>query len=144
LSDELRASGLDLPDDVRRECNRYIAGKWLFDFFRSSGRTHSSPDSLEKLAPQVAATCKNAALASATVVRIPAPRFPRLNPDASPYLVRADGSYQLVRGGGIDAAVPAVPNYNPHQARVQLSHWSQLLALPLLKRGGATPRVAAP
>src|SRR4051812_21139991 len=29
LTDHLRASGLELPDEVRRDCNRYIAGKWL-------------------------------------------------------------------------------------------------------------------
>ena len=107
LSDALRGSGLELPDEVRRECNRYIAGKWLFDFFHSGGRTQKSPDTLEKLAPEVAGTCMNASLASATVVRIPDPRFPRLNPDASPYLVRADGTYQLLRGGDLDVSLPA-------------------------------------
>ncbi len=128
LSDSLRGSGLDLPDEVRRDCNRHIAGKWLFDFFHSN-RTQNSPDTLERLAPAVAATCKNAALASATVVRIPDPRFPRLNPDASPYLVRADGKYQPVRSGEVGAA--RLPNYNTHEVKVQLSHWSQLLGLPL-------------
>lgn len=34
LSDDLRGSGLELPDDVRRDCNRYIAGKWLLDDVR--------------------------------------------------------------------------------------------------------------
>ena len=99
LSDDLRGSGLELPDEVRRDCNRYIAGKWLFDFFHSGSGTQTSTDALERLAPEVAVTCKNASLASATIVRIPDPRFPRLNPDASPYLVRADGTYQLVRDG---------------------------------------------
>ncbi len=138
LSDHLRGSGLDLPDEVRRVCNRYIAGKWLFDF-HSGSRT---PDTLEKLAPEVAGTCKNASLASATVVRIPDPRFPRLNADASPYRVRADGTYQLVRGGDFDVALPAaerisglIPNYNAAKFKVQLSHWSQLLALPLMAQG---------
>ena len=109
LSDALRGSGLELPDEVRRDCNRYIAGKWLFDFFHAGGRTQNSPDTLEKLAPEVAGTCKNASLASATIVRIPDPRFPRLNPDASPYLVRADGTYQLVRDGDFDGSLPAHP-----------------------------------
>jgi hypothetical protein len=139
LSDALRASGLELPDDVRRSCNRHIAGKWLFDFFRARGRTQSSPDTVEKLAPEVAGTCRNASLASATIVRIPEARFPRLNPDASPYLVRADGTYQRVREGDFDVSLPAikaegtagrVPNYNTHKLKVQLSHWSQLLSLP--------------
>ena len=49
LSDALRGSGLELPDEVRHDCNRYIAGKWLFDFFHSGSRTQSSPDTLEKL-----------------------------------------------------------------------------------------------
>ena len=65
LSDALRESGLELPDEVRRECNRYIAGKWLFDFFHAGGRTQNSPDTKETLAPEVAGTCKNASLASA-------------------------------------------------------------------------------
>ncbi len=137
LSDSLRASGLDLPDEVRRDCNRYIAGKWLFDFH--AGRTKNSPDALEKLAPQVAVTCRNAALASATIVRIPEPRFPRLKPDATPYLVRADGTYESVRAGEFEVALPhahtggfaaLMPDYEPHKVRMQLSHWSQLLALP--------------
>jgi hypothetical protein len=132
LSDDLRASGLELPDDVRRECNRYIAGKWLFDFFHSSGRTQSSPDTLQTLAPAVARTCMNASLASATIVRIPDPRFPRLKSDASPYLVRADGTYELLRDGNFDVSLPRVPNYHTHEVKLQLSHWSQLLALPLM------------
>jgi hypothetical protein len=139
LSDDLRGSGLHLPDEVRRDCNRHIAGKWLFDFFRSRGKTQDSPDTLETLAPEVAGTCRNASLASATIVKIPHPRFPRLNSDASPYLVRADGSYQPVRGGDFGVFSPAihareiaaqVPDYSTNKARVQLSHWSQLLALP--------------
>jgi len=132
LSDDLRGSGLELPDEVRRECNRYIAGKWLFDFFHSSGRTQGSPDTLQTLAPEVAGTCMNASLASATIVRIPAPRFPRLKPDASPYLVRADGTYELLRDGDFEVSLPRVPNYHTHEVKVQLSHWSQLLALPLM------------
>jgi hypothetical protein len=139
LSDSLRASGLHLPDEVRRDCNRHIAGKWLFDFLHSGGRTQNQPDAVERLAPEIAATCKNASLASATVVTIPPPRFPRLNSDASPYLVRADGSYQPVRQGGFSVPSPAmhaggfaalIPNYSTQEARLQLSHWSQLLALP--------------
>ena len=139
LSDNLRASGLELPDAVRRNCNRYIAGKWLFDFFESGSKSqHGSPDTLEKLAPEIAVTCRNASLASATVVSIPAPRYPRLNSDALPYLVRADGTYRLVRDGDFDVFSPGIeaegiaglnPNYNNH--KVQLSHWSQLLALPI-------------
>ena len=122
LSDALRASGLELPDEVRRDCNRYIVGKWLFDFIHAGG---------EKLAPGIAGTCRNASLASATIVRIPAPRFPRLNADASPYLVRADGSYQRVRGGDFTVSLPTIRNYNTRRVKVQLSHWNQILALPL-------------
>ena len=79
-------------------------------------------------------------IASATIVRIPDPRFPRLQSDASPYLVKADGTYQQVRDGDFDVSLPAIkaesivgriPNYNTRKVRVQLSHWSQLLALPL-------------
>jgi len=132
LSDALRRSGLELPDEVRRECNRYIAGKWLSDFFHSNSRTQNRPDTLEKLAPEVAGTCKNASLASATIVRIPAPRFPRLKPDASPYLVRADGTYQL-------AGDDRFPNYSTRRTRVQLSHWRQLLALPLMAQVALLP-----
>jgi hypothetical protein len=139
LSDALRGSGLELPDEVRRECNRYIAGKWLFDFFQAGRRAQHGPDTFEKLAPDVAVTCRNASLASATVVRIPAARFPRLNPDASPCLVRTDGTYQLVRDGVSDASLPQLPNYNTRRARVQLSHWSQLLALPLLAQAALSP-----
>jgi len=127
LSDALRASGLELTDEARLECNRYIAGKWLFDFFHSGGGMQDGPGSLEKLAPEVAVTCKNSSLASATVVNIPAPRFPRLNADAWPSLVRADGTYQLVRRD-------LIPNYDTHELKVQLSHWSQLVALPLMVR----------
>jgi len=140
LSDRLRESGLDLADEVRRDCNRYIAGKWLYDFFRSGSRTKNLPDTLEKLSPAVAVTCRNASLASATIVSIPRPRFPRLNPDASPSLVRDDGTYQLLRDGDFDVSAPGIhaegiadlfPDYNTHKVKVQLSHWSQLLALPL-------------
>jgi len=138
LSDELRASGLDLPDEIRRECNRYIAGKWLADFFQST-RKQSGPDRLQKLAPEVANTCRNASLASATIVRIPDAHFPRLKSDGTPSLVRADGSYQLLRVGEVDVSLPSlhaegsttlIPDYNTHKVKVQLSHWSQLLALP--------------
>ena len=139
LSDALRGSGLKLPDEVRRDCNRYIAGKWLFDFFHAGGRTQNSPDTLETLAPEVAVTCKNASLASATIVRIPTPRFPRLKPDASPSLVRADGTYQHVRGGEFKDAVARIPNYTNHKVKVQLSHWGQLLALPLTVQVALSP-----
>jgi hypothetical protein len=130
LSDSLRGSGLDLPDDVRRECNRHIAGKWLHDFFRSGHRAHTGPDKQKTLAPEVAAGCKNASLASATIVTVPDPRFPRLNPDASPYLVRADGSYQPVHAGDFGASLSGVPDYRTQKVKLQLSHWSHFLALP--------------
>lgn len=139
LSDQLRGSGLYLPDEVRRECNRHIAGKWLFDVFRSRGRTKGTSDTLETLTPEVAATCKNASLASATIVKIPHPRFPRLNADASPYLVRADGSYQPAHNGDLGISSQAhhagglaarLPDYSTHKVKVQLSHWRHLLALP--------------
>jgi hypothetical protein len=138
LSDGLRASGLDLPDEVRRECNRYIAGKWLADLFRSISK-QGGQDLLQTLAPGVAGTCRNTSLASATVVRIPDPQFPRLSPDGSPCLVRTDGTYQLLRAGEVDFSRPSlhaegsttlIPDYNTHKVKVQLSHWSQLLALP--------------
>ena len=124
LADALRGSGLELPHELRRECNRYIAGKWLHDFFRSRSLTLKSPDKLERLAPEVAITCKNAALDSSVVVRIPEPRFPRMNPDAAPSLVRADGTYQLAGQEGVD--------YETREPRVYLSHWRQLVALPLM------------
>jgi len=108
LSAALRGSGLELPDELRRDCNRYIVGKWLFDFIHAGG---------EKLAPGIAGTCRNASLASATIVRIPAPRFPRLNADASPYLVRADGSYQRVRDGDFNASSPLSPNYETRKVK---------------------------
>jgi len=130
LSDALRGSGLELPDEVRRDCNRYLAGKWLFEFLHSGGRTQDSPDDIERLAPGVALTCKNSSLASATIVRIPEPSFPRLKPDASPYLVRADGTYQLM----LDRVSDPIPDYNSRRVGVQLSHWNQLLALPLVTR----------
>ena len=139
LSDDLRRSGLDLPDDVRRECNRYLAGKWLADFLRSSGKTQGSPDTLEKLAPEVAGTCKSATLASATIVRIPDPRYPRLNPDASPSLVRADGTYQLAGSGDFDIASPRMAHHKARKTKVQLSHWRQLLALPLMTQVALVP-----
>jgi hypothetical protein len=125
---------------VRRDCNRYIAGKWLVDFFHSGGRSQKSPDRLEILAPKVAVTCRNASLGSATVVTLPPPRFPRLNPDASPYLVSANGSYQPLLNGDFGASSPGIhtggiaallPDYSARKVTVQLSHWSQLLALPL-------------
>jgi hypothetical protein len=139
LSDALRGSGLDLPDDVRRACNRHIAGKWLFDFLKSGSSTKSHSDTPETLGFEVASTCKNASLASATTVDIPEPRFPRLNADASPFLVKADGSYQLVRIRDFSVSSPHIhadghatpsPNYTARAARVQFSHWTQLLVLP--------------
>jgi hypothetical protein len=139
LSDALRTSGLELPDDVRRECNRYIAGKWLGDFFRAAGTTQDSANTLETLPPDTAVTCRNASLASATIVRIPDARFPRLKADASPYLVRTDGTYQRVRGGEFEATAGLVPNYHTRRVRVQLSHWSQLLALPLTMQVALLP-----
>jgi hypothetical protein len=139
LSDALRGSGIQLPDDVRRDCNRYIAGKWLFDFFHAGGSTEDGSDTLEELAPEVAGTCRNAALASATIVSIPDARFPRLTPDASPYLVRADGTYQRVRGGEFEGIAGLMPNYDTRKVKVQLSHWSQLLALPLTTQVALTP-----
>jgi hypothetical protein len=147
LADALRRSGLELPDDVRRDCNRYLAGKWLFDFFQS-GHPSNSMDTLDRLSPEVAGTCGNASLASATIVRIPQARFPLLNSDASPYLVRADGTYHLVRDGDVKAHSPGkhaadvageISNYNASRVKVQLSHWSQLLALPLMGQLAPSP-----
>lgn len=143
LSDALRGSGLELPDEVRVDCNRYIAGKWLFNFFHVGGRTQGSPGSRQKLSSEVAGVCRNAALASATIVRIPDPRFPRLNPDASPYLLRADGSYRRLQPEDFDVSSPVIrtggatgpdPDHRDHEVRVQLSHWTQLLAVPLTAR----------
>ena|SRR6185436_10715457 len=133
LFDELRGSGLELPDEVRLACNRYIAGKWLFDFLHSGSRMQGSPEAVEMLAPEVAGTCRNASLASASIARIPGPRYPRLNPDASPQLVRTDGTYQLVHNGNLVVSSPP-PNYNTRKVKVQMSHWSQLLAFPLMVR----------
>jgi len=139
LSEALRESGLDLPDEVRRDCNRYIAGKWLFDLLNSGSRRQNVADRLERLTPDVAGTCRNAALGSATIVWIPAARYPRLNADASPSLVRADGTYQQLQDGeaaGSSAVSDArriarrAPDYDPHAVKLQLSHWRQLLALP--------------
>jgi hypothetical protein len=133
LTNALRGSGLELPDNVRRTCNRYIAGKWLHDVRSGSGKDR--PDALLTLAPEVAGACKNASLASETVVRIPEPRFPRLNPDASPYLVRADGTYRQLRNGDFDVALPHI---HAQRVKVQLSHWRQLLALPATAQHLAT------
>jgi hypothetical protein len=139
LSSALRESGLELPDDLRRECNRHLAGKWLADFSLSGGRPLRGQDKTDTLAPRVAGTCRNASLASARAVRIPAARFPRLNADASPYLVRVDGTYLRVREGNLDVSLPGLhadgiagllPD-STHRIKVQLSHWRQLLALPL-------------
>jgi hypothetical protein len=139
LSDALRHSGVELPDETRRDCNRFVVGKWLFDLLHSGERTQGNPDTLETLAPEAAATCRNESLRSATVVRIPDPRFPRLRSDASPYHVRADGSYQLLHDGTLAAPMPRiatqanagrVPDYNRRKVRLQLSHLRQLLALP--------------
>jgi hypothetical protein len=143
LATSLRESGLELPDEIRRDCNRYIAGKWLFDFFHSGGRQQNSPDTLERLAPETARTCRNASLSGATIVNIPAPRFPRLNADASPYLVRANGTYQLIRDASSHASSPFVhaaaigdriPNYSSRKSKLQLANWSQFLALPPMAR----------
>lgn len=106
LAERLRASGLELPDETRRDCNRYVAGQWLHDYLGSVGRAPDGEDRLERLPPEVAATCGDEALRSAIVVRIPAARFPRLTVDASPALVRADGTYELVRGVDADASLP--------------------------------------
>ena len=132
LSEDLRSSGLELPDELRLDCNRYIAGKWLFDFLHAGSRTTHRSEDVEKLAPDVAVTCMNASLASAMIARIPEPRFPRLNADALPTLVRANGSYQLLGGEAFDVSTRGIPNYKIHEAKVQLSHWRQLLALPLV------------
>jgi hypothetical protein len=138
LFNALRGSGLKLPDDVRRDCNGYVAGKWLFDFLHASGRTQDSPDTSGTLAPEIGATCEDASLAAATIVRIPDARFPRLNAAGSPYRLSADGTYQRIHGGDLGVSFPAIKaaasvgrtsNYNTHN--LQLSRWSQLLALPL-------------
>ena len=128
LANALRSSGLELPDEVRRECNRHIAGKWLLGF--------GHPGAVETLAPEGAVTCRNVALGPATIARIPDPRLPRLKGDASPRLVRADGSYELVRGS-FDTSLPVSgSNYVSGDSRVQLSHWRQLVALPLALQAG--------
>jgi len=132
LSGAMRESGLELPDEVRRECNRYIAGKWLFDYFQSGGTKQANQDTLERLGPEIAGSCKNASLRSATIVKIPVPRFPRLNPDASPYLVRADGTYQLLGHQSFDLSPPVVAAHDTRRTRMQLSHWRQLLAASLV------------
>jgi hypothetical protein len=138
LSEALRGSGIDLPDEERRGCNRHLAGKWLHDFLQS---THDMPgprESETRLSPAVAAACRNASLASARIVTIPDPHLPRLNADASPHLVRADGTYQRVREGAFASVLPrvhahangaALPNNDAREIRLQFSHWSQLLAL---------------
>jgi hypothetical protein len=142
LSDALRGSGLELPDEVRRDCNRYIAGQWLHDFLDSSSRTRPDPDSTEELAADVAVTCRNASLGSATIVRIPAPRFPRLNADATPFLVRVDGTYQTLDDGVFDVSRDgAMPHFNTGKVKFQLSHWRQLLALPLMAQAAAPSEV---
>jgi hypothetical protein len=110
----------------------------LFDFLHARGMTRSPLDSTERLAPQVAVTCENPSLASATIVRIPDAGYPRLKPDASPYLVRADGSYQLLHGGDLHVA-GAVADYHTRGVRLQLSHWSHVLALPLMTRVAQSP-----
>jgi hypothetical protein len=144
LFDALRGSGLDLPDEVRRDCNRHIAGKWLFDFFESVGKTQSGADRREKLAPETAHACRNASLASASVVSVPDPRFPRLNPDASPHLVRADGSYQRIREGDSDVSWTVMAaDIDTRKVRVQLTHWSQLLALALIPQARPSRELCA-
>lgn len=132
LAAALRGSGLELPDDTRRDCNRYVAGRWLSDVLHSGGGTRHAADGVEELAPGIAAVCKNESLAAASVARIPAPQFPRLNADASPALVRADGTYQLVPAGTAGEPVAGASNYPVRAARVQLTHWNQLLALPFM------------
>jgi hypothetical protein len=138
LSEALRGSGLELPDEERRECNRHLAGKWLHDFFQSTRNMPGRRESETRLSPAVAAACGNASLASARIVAVPEPRFPRLNADASPHLVRADGTYEPIREGAFASVLPranahanaaALPNYDARKVRLQLSHWSQLLAL---------------
>ena len=140
LSDNLRASGLELPDAVRLDCNRYVAGKWLFDFLDSGSKAQDSPDTLEKLAPEIAVTCRNPSLASATVVRIPAPQYPRLNSAALPDLVRLDGTYRLAGDADFERIANPVPNYNTRMVKVQVSHWRQLLALPLVLQSQPVPQ----
>lgn len=129
LSNALRASGLELPDDVRMECNGYIAGQWLADFLRARSR-----GAVQTLAPEVGRICRNTSLASATVVGIPEPRFPRLNPDASPRFVRTDGTYQPVKRDDF-ANSALTPARHAPKAKLELSHWRQLLALPPLNTG---------
>lgn len=134
LTKALRESGLDLPDDLRRRCNRHIAGRWLHEFLRADRRATASTEPVVRLSPAVAATCGNVSLASATIMKIPDPRLPRLDADASPYLVRADGTYLLVREGAYASAAPRIHAHGTHdrdpsRIRVQLSHWSHLPAL---------------
>lgn len=140
LAQRLQTSGLELPDDLRRECNGYIAGQWLFGLIESKRTPGSSQDAVEKLAPEIANACGNPLLASALVVRIPPPRFPRLNADASPCLVQADGSYALLPASGVSASAagvrvanvtPSAPGRRKGTATLQLSHWRQLLAFPV-------------
>jgi hypothetical protein len=138
LSDALRTSGLELADEVRRHCNRYIAGKWLFEFFRTDGKGRSDLGAMEKLAPQVAVRCRNSSLDSATVIRVPEPRFPRLNADGSPHLVRADGSYAVLGEPGLNASPRVIPGPGEGHRKVQLSHWNQLLVLPAWVTGGSS------
>jgi hypothetical protein len=140
LSNALRASGIELPDDVRMECNRHIAGQWLFDFLRAGGRARDVANASGTLAPGVARTCGNPSLASAAIAKIPAPRFPLLDADASPMLVRADGGYRSVDAGVSLTAQPGaahahrIGHHDAAHAKVQLSHWRQLLALPPIKK----------
>lgn len=144
LSDALRGSGLKLPDEIRFECNRYIAGKWLFDFFDSAGRPGTSAERLAKLSPSVAETCRNESLAAATIVAVPAPRFPHLMPDATPHLVRADGTYRVLPGSIEPGTRPsAIAHLLPdHEDKLQLSHWRQILALR--RRGDALASADSP
>jgi hypothetical protein len=139
LSNALRASGIELPDDLRMECNRHIAGQWLFDVLRAQGRAPDRANTFETLAPEVARTCRNPSLASAAVASIPAPRFPLLDTDASPLAVRADGSYRSIDTGVFLAARPSAAHagrigHPDAPARTQLSHWRQLLALPPIQK----------
>jgi hypothetical protein len=49
-----------------------------------------------------------------------------------PSLVRADGTYRLLRDGDFDVSAPRIANYSARNVKVQWSHWNQLLALPLM------------
>ena len=44
---------------------------------------------------------------------------------------RGNACARNLRDGDFDVSLPVFPNYNTRKVKVQLSHWSQLLALPL-------------